>query len=198
MILHHNKWKIPKQAVFPDPFFAFELWRCYNGTEEWVRKNRPQTGETIDSGQGMNLFSREAQTGYRMLDHTADLRIRIEGEDIPSLFYNAVAALYDLQFKGRPGEANHAGTLDITGVDREDLLVRLLNESIFRLQAKGEVFCEFRIHRLEKDHLRASYDSVRDSLSAFNLQGEVKAATHHNLKIRKSGNIFSVEVVFDT
>jgi len=161
-------------------------------------KSRLNTLKTVYSGQGMNLFSREAQTGYRTLDHTADLRIRIEGEDIPSLFYYAVAALYDLQMKGVPGEANQAGTLGIPGVDREDLLVKLLNECIFRLQAKGEVFYELRIHRLKKDYLSASYRSVQDDLSAFNLQGEVKAATHHNLKIRKSGTIFCVEVVFDT
>lgn len=145
----------------------------------------------------MNVFSKKAKAAYRVLDHTADLRIRVEGPDMIALFLHAVAALYDLQFKRAPGPSDHDGAIEIRGLDMEDLLIKMLNECNYRFQAEAEVFCEIAIESLEQGRLVAAYRSRRVDLPGLSPEAEIKAATYHDLKIEKTKDGYGVNIVFD-
>ena len=145
----------------------------------------------------MNVFSKKAKAAYRVLDHTADLRIRVEGPDRRAEFRQDLCALYDLQFKRAPGPADHDGAMEIQGLDMEDLLIKMLNECIYRFQAEAEVFCEIAIDILEQGRLVAACRNRNVNLPDLYPEAEIKAATYHDLKIEKTKDGYGVNIVFD-
>ena len=59
---------------------------------------------------------------YTLLDHTADLRIRISGTDPADLYKNAGLALSDLINRSDRLESREVIEIDVSGDDPADLL----------------------------------------------------------------------------
>ena len=69
---------------------------------------------------------------YTLLDHTADLRIRITGDSQADLFQNAGLALADLICDPDTLTPEETITIDIAGDDPADLMVNYLRELLYQ------------------------------------------------------------------
>ncbi len=138
---------------------------------------------------------------WEALDHTADLALRVTGNDLPDLFVTAARGLFAFLTAGETAAAESAtpltesATITLTSFDLETLLVDWLNELLYL--AGGEplkVYSEFTITELTPITLQATARGEPVAQHA----ACVKAATFHNLAVRQTAAGFETEIVFDT
>uniref|UniRef100_A0A7C4ASG3 Archease n=1 Tax=Desulfomonile tiedjei TaxID=2358 RepID=A0A7C4ASG3_9BACT len=133
---------------------------------------------------------------WRVIDHTADLRIEARGESLPELFLNCAQALTVLlvgRVKVAPTESRE---LTLSAPSIEDLLVEWLRELLFDHQVHGRVFVNAEVLDLSDTLLkaRAAFGKVPEGHS---MQCEIKAVTYHGLKIVRRGDAYVVRIIFD-
>jgi len=74
---------------------------------------------------------------YEVFDHTADLGILFEGRDLADLFESAAFAVFDLMTELPAVEERRTHRFEVTGGDREDLLVNFLRELLYLFNGRG-------------------------------------------------------------
>jgi len=134
---------------------------------------------------------------YEIINHTADLGLRVFGDTREDLFANAAAAMFaqitDLE-QVRP---HIRRSLKVEAPNREELLVRFLSELLY-LFTSGELLPgKFKIQRMDDRHLEAEVWGEKFSASLPSLKTEIKAVTYHNLKIDHDKTGWRSEIIFD-
>ena len=137
---------------------------------------------------------------FEVLDHTADIRLRIYGDTLEGLFINAAKGMFSLitDLKNVDRRVSHhvqerADTL-------EDLLVVWLQELLYQFHVNRLVCREFFVTlRTEEMPYRiegyAEGEEANDTKHAIRSR-EVKAVTYHNVKILHEDR-WTTEIIFD-
>ncbi len=130
---------------------------------------------------------------YEQLEHTADLALRIYGQDLSELFANAAYAMFcqlaDLEHIGLSMQRH----VRVEGTDYESLLVNWLNELIYLHETRGEVYSSFDIHELSPQGLQATVSGERSE----DIHTIIKAATFHDLAIHGTDSGYEATIVLD-
>ncbi len=131
---------------------------------------------------------------FEEIEHTADVALRVRGENLGELMKNAADGMASLLRDCNAGTGNATQrSIEVEAEDAEGLLVEWLSELAFLAETKSEVYdsCEF--ERISPAMLKAS---VRlEKASALKLH--VKAVTYHNLEIVEIETGLEAVVVFD-
>ena len=145
------------------------------------------------------------------LDVSGDAGIRVSGKTLEEAFAAAGIGAYELITDTAEVEKISHVTVDVKADSPETLLVRYLNELIFRFDTYGFVASHIVIRRMspsEADMGGGAHPKVEWHLTA-DAYGEefdkerheqralIKAATYHALKMERSGGGWMIEVVFD-
>jgi SHS2 domain-containing protein len=140
---------------------------------------------------------------YRQLEHTADIGLEISGHTIEELFINGVKGLYHLilpELEVAETEiipkCFHPTKLELSAGTKEDLLVQWLNEFIYKCYSEKKYPEEIKIDSITDKHLIAEIDWQMYS-HVLPVEIEIKAATYHNVFMKKTGDIFQVKIIFD-
>jgi SHS2 domain-containing protein len=132
-------------------------------------------------------------------EHTADLGLRVEGNDLPDLFESAATGLFDAIVVNR-GEVRAAGT-ESFALEAEtvpDLFLAWLNELIFRSETQHRLYSQFRVRIDETGpRLEATIGGEPIDRDRHILDHEVKAATRHGLTVRQVHDGWLAEVILD-
>jgi SHS2 domain-containing protein len=142
---------------------------------------------------------------FELVDISADAGIAAFGGNVRELFENAAAGMYSLITNVE--SVHERKTIDVA-IERdslEGLLVAWLNELIFRFDVDGFIAKKIVITGLSIPPEEAGKPlAVRASLSGEEFdparhEGKLllKAATYHNLRIEKTGDIWRSEIIFD-
>ena len=135
---------------------------------------------------------------FQVLEHPADLRVRLEGEGVEELLCSGAQAL-SLFFVGDVEVSpKKSKTLSGSYLDHEELLVSVLNDLIFEASASALVLPHL-VHIQLQDggyEIRAQGDRVDGKNLVW--AGEVKAATYGGLEVLRlpSGRL-RADVIFD-
>ncbi len=138
------------------------------------------------------------EAGYEMVDHPADLRIRLWAPDRESLFRQAARALFDTLFpdEGTTGGAQSLAAridIDLDGLDPDDLLVRWLGELHFHADTRHLIPHAITFQQLGQTRLRAECIMRRTGRPGC----EIKAVTYHQSGIRENGGLLEATLLFD-
>ncbi len=134
---------------------------------------------------------------YTLIDHTADLGIRVRASGLRELFEEAAAALFDLIMnRGRVTE-NAPRKLAVQGRDRPDLMVNWLRELLYLWNGDRLLVARTRVDTLDDNRLAArvwvtDYDPRRHEL-----RHEIKAVTYHGITVRPVSGGWEAVVIFD-
>jgi SHS2 domain-containing protein len=137
---------------------------------------------------------------YKLLDHTADIRVEVWGKTRKELFGNAVAAMFDVMVdwqsanKLKPLEEK---TVKITGNDLEDTLINFLREALYLFNGKGWLIKSCEPLKLTGRSIVARLQGKPYNRQKNPLKTEIKAVTYHGLIINKSKKCWQAKVVFD-
>jgi SHS2 domain-containing protein len=134
---------------------------------------------------------------YRLIEHTADLRIEVTGATREALFENCALAVADLLTDPERIKAASSKTLMIAGLDPVDLLINFLREVLYLFNGEGFLIKAVRILDLSDTRLQAdltgdTFDPVRHALRT-----EIKAVTYHQACIQQNKNKWIARVLFD-
>jgi len=130
---------------------------------------------------------------YTLVDHTADLALRVSAPTPGDLFAEAALALCDvmgalLAFR------EETLRVEVTGIDREDLLVRWLQEVLYHVQVRGFRVCGAGPVDLEEGSASGALDGAHVGGA---LLAEIKAVTYHGLAVERVGGAYEATIILD-
>jgi len=133
---------------------------------------------------------------YRLLPHTADLRVEVGGEDLPGLYASCTETLFSLLTDRRRIRETVSRTLIIEGASSEDRLFFLLREALLQFEvdrflvrrARGTITG----NRVTMSVVGEAVDSSRHSIDR-----EIKAVTRHAMTVEQRPGGFVARFVVD-
>jgi SHS2 domain-containing protein len=135
---------------------------------------------------------------YELIEHTADVGIRVKGKDLEGLFENTALAMFDIiAEKAADKEPSRIEKflIEQKASNLEELFVNWLNELLSLSATKEKIFCEFKFRNLDERNLEA--EALGCNIKDYKINTEIKAATYHELKLEKTGSGWQAEVIFD-
>lgn len=134
---------------------------------------------------------------YELIEHTADIGIRVSGKTKEDIFASAACAMFDIMGVSRAIDSKVQHSLTIEGASTEELLVCFLNELIYLFMSKKFLPAKFRIVKMNNRSLVVLISGEKFNSKRHRLKTEIKAATYHNLKVKKTTTGYQAEVIFD-
>jgi len=134
---------------------------------------------------------------YTLLDHTADLGIKIRGTDLKNLFENAGQALMHLMLRGKSLRKTSSKKIAVSGEDLADLMVRWLGEIHYLIEGENLVVNSINIHNIIPSRLEATLKTVPFDPNIHEILSEIKAVTYHQIEVTDNGNQWEARVIFD-
>ena len=130
---------------------------------------------------------------FEEIEHTADLALRVYGQDMRELFVNAAHGMFSLMVEPSVEEPTCEREVELEAIDHESLLVDWLNELIYLHEVEWETYSRFNIETLSPTKLEAHVTGgpTKSKTKA------IKAATFHDLRINETANGFVTTIVFD-
>ncbi|MEO0079822.1 MAG: archease [candidate division WOR-3 bacterium] len=134
---------------------------------------------------------------YRLLEHTADLRLEIFGENLEGLFANAAFALFDCMLDELPSAGERQESVSLTAPDLGELFLDWLRELLFLFATRGLVAVRVEFSELEPTRLRATLDVTTYQPERHGLKLEIKTPTYHQFEIGPFEGGYRAVVLFD-
>ncbi|MBP7868346.1 MAG: archease [Acidobacteria bacterium] len=138
-----------------------------------------------------------AEGTFETVAHTADLALALRGKDFPALLHAAVAGVRSLLVAEGEVRARSDMPFQVEGESDEDLLWRLMNEILFLFDARRFLVCSLRISALGPGRLEGALEGEGLDPDRHVVGHLVKAATSHNLAIRRGRGGLETVVVLD-
>lgn len=134
---------------------------------------------------------------YELLEHTADIRIRVKSSSLEGLFRNAGLAITDISTEKQKTQYPEKHKIVITqkAENVEELFVNWLNELLSLSAAETIIFEDIKINRITENFVDAV--GIGSDMRNYKTNVEIKAATYHQLKVQKTGSRWQAEVIFD-
>jgi len=134
---------------------------------------------------------------YTLLNHTADMGIRVWGHTLAELFEHAARALTEILLKERPSQKESLYRLSIAGEDPSDLLVRWLGEILYLLEGEDMVVVDISIDAMTETRLDARLYVAPFDPKKHEVLTEIKAVTYHQIEVVRERNGWRASVIFD-
>lgn len=136
---------------------------------------------------------------YEILKHTADVRLRVEGETLERLFSDALEGMMEIIKKSQVPIPNDQSpkvkrAVSVQAGDKTALLVDFLNEVLSLSQINKEVYPAVTFDELSETSLKGGLEGVE----VGEFDEDIKAVTYHEAEIKKNpaGNWETI-LIFD-
>lgn len=136
-------------------------------------------------------------SGYRLLEHTADMGIEARGATLAELFVQAALGLREVLCGSAAPRPERWEEVTLCAGDREELLVDWLGEILYRLEVHGFLATGFVIARLTDTALTGRLGGVDFAPGRLRLAREVKAVTWHRLAVTGAPGAWQARLYLD-
>ncbi|MBI3934918.1 MAG: archease [Acidobacteria bacterium] len=134
---------------------------------------------------------------YEVLEHTADVGLRVYGRTLPELFANAALGLMALAIEPQDFQEKERLPLSVSGSDAEQLLVNWLSEILYYIDADGWAFTRFAITECSPMAITADGWGERRDPASRTRAVAVKAVTYHQLAVCETPDGWQATIFFD-
>ena len=130
---------------------------------------------------------------YEILEHKADLKIKVFGKDKRELFKNALIGMFEVaKYEGENGKIKRK--LKISSLDLSSLLVDFLGEVLYFSEVKKEVYDSIEFLAFDDKNIEGIL--IGKKLKRMGIY--VKAVTYHDLDIhQREDGLLEATVLFD-
>ncbi len=142
------------------------------------------------------MNSPRIEKSWKLIDHTADLRVEVCGTDLQELFVNAAAALTEILGAGPDLAAEKDLDVLLESGSIDELMVDWLREILFSNQVRGWILVQSTIEELSGTTLKARL-SCRVRPDGEQPDIEIKAVTYHGLSVQKTDQGYCAKILFD-
>ncbi len=137
---------------------------------------------------------------YEILEHTADLKIKAYGKNLPQLFSRLLQGMFESISEtetrkafSKKNKSMIERRINIRSSDQESLLVDFLSEALYLSDLNNEVYFEADFDKFEEKELSGIIKGIK--IKRF--KEEIKAVTYHGLEIKKTNDYWEATVLFD-
>ncbi len=134
---------------------------------------------------------------YELIDHTADIALKIYGQGLPDLFCTSGHALFDVIAGIDTIAPITKRVFSLERDNPEELLVEWLGSLLYAFDTELLLFSRFSVLELNNTRLVAEAEGETVDENRHSIETAIKAITYHNLRIRKTGEIWEATVVMD-
>ncbi len=134
---------------------------------------------------------------YTLLDHTADLGIRVQGTDLKDLFESAGRALMHLMIRAEVPNKTQSIKISVSGEDLADLMVRWLGEILYLFAGEDLFVTSIRIGSISSAYLAATLETAPLEPEVHEILREIKAVTYHQIEVTETAHGWEAIVIFD-
>jgi len=134
---------------------------------------------------------------YTLIDHTADIGICITGDTLTDLFVEAATAMFDQLTDTARLSGAHRKQIEITGIDRPDLLVNFLRELLSFWTIDACLVKNVRIHYINDEHLTADIRFDEYTPETHEILKDIKAVTYHGISVDETDAGWGATIIFD-
>jgi SHS2 domain-containing protein len=132
-----------------------------------------------------------------VLEHTADLGLRIAAADMDLLFAEAARGLMSLVVENPEDvQPEVSRVIELQARDVEGLLADWLTELLYLFDAHKLLLCRFSV-KLKELALRAEVSGELIDPHRHHLLREIKAITYHGLGVRPTADGWEARVIVD-
>ena len=134
---------------------------------------------------------------YEIIDHTADIGLRIIGSDLKELFQNSGLSLFQISSRKQftKDKKHTAVVIKQKAGNIEELFINWLNELLSLSAVRGLIFYHIKINKISQNSLEAICQG--SSINNYKVNTEIKAATYHNLSIKNNEKGWEARVILD-
>ncbi len=137
------------------------------------------------------------KSGFKVLDHTADLRIKVRGKDMKGLFEQAALAMMQVMISSKPGGEVNRMKLSLDAEDPAELMVLWLGEILYLFEGEKKVVIGLEIESISPADLNATLETVSFDPNCHEVVCEIKAVTYHQIEVVDKGNCWEAKIIFD-
>jgi SHS2 domain-containing protein len=137
------------------------------------------------------------QKKYRILSRSSDLLIKVFGGTQADLFANSAFALFDLITDIGKVEIRERLSLEVEGVNRDDLMVNWMRELLYLYQGSGYLLREFLVHEARDNYVRGEVCGEKFDPDRHEIQRDIRAVAYHQSRMDKTGDQWTAQVIFE-
>lgn len=131
---------------------------------------------------------------YEILEHKADLKIRVFGRSKEELFSKALLGMTDELRPEIKNQESKIKMMKIKSDNLETLLVDFLSEILYLTQVNKEVYTDVKFKKFSNNEIEA--ELFGQKVERFGQ--DIKAVTYHNLDIhQKKNKTWEATILFD-
>ncbi len=131
---------------------------------------------------------------FEILEHTADLKIKVFGRTKEELFSNALLAMSDAFRPEIKVHKKKTRDIRVESPDLGALLVDFLSEVLYLTQVNKEIYTDIKFKKFLNTHLEGNLFGQK--VERFG--EDIKAVTYHGLDIhQKKNGIWEATILFD-
>lgn len=132
---------------------------------------------------------------YQILDHKADLKIKVFGKTKKELFENAMVGMFEsAQYQPKLKSKEVKVKIKINSTNLSFLLIDFLNELLYLSETRKEVYQKINFNKLSKREIEA--ELIGKKLKRMGVH--IKGATYHDLDIRRGKDkSWQATILFD-
>lgn len=138
---------------------------------------------------------------FKVLAHTADIALEVQGDDLNALFIDAARGWKNIVIENSETRLRDKRKLKMTSFEVEDLLIQWLSELNYFLTVHQWILHEIKslnIHSVENELiLEAEIGGEPLDSERHYIYCDIKAVTYHQLNIEKVANQYHTRIIFD-
>jgi SHS2 domain-containing protein len=134
---------------------------------------------------------------FSVLDHTADIGLRIYGDTLESLFEHAGEGFFHLITDTAKVEPRVERRIELAGESLDRLLVDWLGELLYLFEVDHLLFREFRVESVGIQGLKAVAKGEPFREGVHVIKTVVKAVTYHQIQIKETRRGWKAQIIFD-
>jgi len=139
---------------------------------------------------------------YEIIEHTADIGLKVFAKTTGELFQNAALGMFyliaDCSKIAKQGITKKNYKVECEAVDLEDLLVSWLNDLLYIHNTEYVILDDFVIKKLTDSFISAEAKGITIRELNIQIKNEIKAVTYHGLKVFRGKNgRWEATLIFD-
>jgi SHS2 domain-containing protein len=134
---------------------------------------------------------------YAFLEHTADVKFRVEGSSLEEIFLFSAAALNETIRGDMKVLEQEEKSIEIKGKDLENLLYNFLEEFLVLLDSEDFLTSSIKGVFLDRENFVIKAILVGDKAEKYVFTNDVKAITYNEMFVRQIDGMWVSEVVLD-
>lgn len=134
---------------------------------------------------------------YEIVDHTADVGIRVRGRDLTEVFEKAALGFYDLMVGLEAVEVRQTREVRLEAQALDELLVQWLSELLYVFEVEGFLGKGVQVDVSPSWRLAATVHGELFDPSRHRVALVYKAVTYHKASVAFTEGWWSAQVIFD-